>query len=58
MGFLTKGLPPELCQYPIDVFFSYSHGAFSGNSDSKLKRWSEQLADDLREELIALGSTS
>jgi hypothetical protein len=55
MGYLTKDLPPELGGCPVDVFVSYSHGAFCGNSDSRLKRWSQQLALDLREELIALG---
>lgn len=55
MGYLTKDLPPELQQLPIDVFLSYSHGAFSGRSDNELKRWSQRLADDLREELVFSG---
>lgn len=55
MGFLTKDLPPALCAYPIDVFVSYSHGTFAGRSNTKLKQWSQQLAEDLREELIGLG---
>jgi hypothetical protein len=52
MGFLTKDLPPALCAYPIDVFVSYSHGTFAGRGNTKLKQWSQQLAEDLREELI------
>lgn len=55
MGYLTKDLPPELCEYPTDVFMSYSHGAFAGQSNTRLKGWSQRLADDLREELIGLG---
>lgn len=55
MGFLTKGLPHELQTFPIDVFLSYSHGAFAGQSSSRLKAWSRKLADDLREELLGLG---
>ena len=54
MGFLTKGLPHELQTFPIDVFLSYSHGAFAGQSSSRLKAWSQKLADDLREELLGL----
>lgn len=55
MGFLTKDLPPELCEYPTDVFVSYSHGAFSGQSNTRLKAWSQQFAADLREELVTAG---
>jgi len=55
MGYLTKGLPEELQEFPIDVFFSYSHGAFEGQSNSELKRWSQKLAEDLREELSFSG---
>lgn len=51
MGYLTKGLPGELQEFPIDVFFSYSHAAFQGQSNPELKRWSQKLAEDLREEL-------
>lgn len=55
MGYLTKGLPNSLAEFPVDVFFSYSHGAFSGQSNSELKRWSQKLAEDLREELNFTG---
>ena len=55
MGYLTKDLPKELHDFPIDVFFSYSHGAFEGQSHSELKRWSQKLAEDLREELSFSG---
>jgi hypothetical protein len=34
-----------------DLFVSYSHGAFRGQHDSDLKRWSKRFADDLRAEL-------
>lgn len=54
MGFLTKDLPQALQTFPIDVFLSYSHGAFSGKSSTRLKAWSQKLADDLREELLQL----
>lgn len=54
MGYLTKGLPEALQEFSIDVFFSYSHAAFHGRSDSELKRWSQKLANDLREELLYL----
>ena len=55
MGYPTKGLPEELQEYPIDVFFSYSHAAFEGRSNSELRRWSQKLAKDLREELSFSG---
>ena len=54
MGYLTKDLPEPLQTFPIDVFLSYSHGAFAGQSSSRLKAWSQKLADDLREELLGL----
>ena len=41
MGYLTEGLPEELQEFPIDVFFSYSHAAFSGESNPELKRWAQ-----------------
>jgi hypothetical protein len=34
-----------------DLFVSYSHGAFNGQHDSELKRWSQKFAKDLRAEL-------
>jgi TIR domain len=34
-----------------DVFVSYSHGAFKGQHDPDLKRWSQKFANDLRGEL-------
>jgi hypothetical protein len=55
MGYLTEGLPEELQEFPIDVFFSYSHAAFSGKHDTELKIWSQKLAEDLREELSVSG---
>ena len=55
MGYLTEGLPEELQEFPIDVFFSYSHAAFPGESNTELKRWSQKLAKDLREELLVSG---
>lgn len=55
MGYLTNGLPKSLAEFPVDLFFSYSHGAFSGQSNSELKRWSQKLAEDLREELNFAG---
>lgn len=51
MGFLNQGLPEELKDYPLDLFLSYAHGSYEGNSDSELKRWSQQFALDLQEEL-------
>ncbi len=33
-----------------DLFVSYSHGAFKGENDSHLKRWSQMFAKELREE--------
>lgn len=55
MGYLTTDLPDALQEYPIDVFFSYSHAAFKGQSQSEMKRWSQKLAMDLREELSQSG---
>src|SRR5215813_6158082 len=55
MGYLTEGLPKELQEFPIDVFFSYSHAVFPGESNTELKRWSQTLAKDLREELSLSG---
>ena len=34
-----------------DIFVSYSHGAFAGNHDADLKRWSQKFTTDLRNEL-------
>jgi hypothetical protein len=34
-----------------DLFVSYSHGAFKGEHNSDLKRWSQKFAKDLRAEL-------
>jgi hypothetical protein len=55
MGYLTHGLPEELAEYPIDVFLSYSHCVFPGQSNPELKLWSQKLAKDLREEVIITG---
>jgi hypothetical protein len=37
-----------------DLFVSYSHGAFKGQPDSDLKRWSKKFAEDLRAELAGM----
>jgi hypothetical protein len=37
-----------------DLFVSYSHGAFTGRHEAELKRWSQQFAKDLREDLAFL----
>ena len=41
MGFLGK-------PFKHDLFVSYSHGAFKGQHDSDLKRWSQKFAKDLQ----------
>jgi hypothetical protein len=38
-----------------DLFVSYSHGAFPGEHNSELKRWSQKFAKDLRAELAGHG---
>jgi TIR domain len=43
MGFLSE-------PFKHDLFVSYSHGAFEGQHDSDLKRWSQKFARDLRAE--------
>jgi hypothetical protein len=58
MGYLTEGLPAELQEFPIDVFFSYSQAAFPGQSNTVLKRWSQKLAADLREEFWTSASVN
>jgi len=54
MGYLTEGLPEELQEFPIDVFFSYSHAVFPGEGNTELKRWSQKLAKELRQDLSSV----